>query len=307
MSNMKDFAYGIATSATFGLIPLFTLPIMARGMQFDSILFYRFLFASLVLTVLMIYKKESFRVDRRDIPVLVLLGVFYTISAMFLFWGYSFMSAGIATTLHFTYPVFVTLIMILVFREKTSWITLLAIVMAICGVARLSINEGEMKLSLLGVIIVLLSAVGYALYITTVNKSRVHAMVGRKLTFYVFIVSTLLFAIKASTNEGIQPIPDAFSLMNLVLLAIVPTVISNITLIQAVHNIGGTLTAVLGATEPVTAVCVGVLIFNEPFTSNLALGILLIIIAVTMIILSKSIRNTLSRLRRATSHYILRR
>lgn len=307
MSNMKGFAYGIATSATFGLIPLFTLPIMARGMQFDSILFYRFLFASLVLTVLMIYKKESFRVDRRDIPVLVLLGVFYTISAMFLFWGYSFMSAGIATTLHFTYPVFVTLIMILVFREKTSWITLLAIVMAICGVARLSINEGEMKLSLLGVIIVLLSAVGYALYITTVNKSRVHAMVGRKLTFYVFIVSTLLFAIKASTNEGIQPIPDAFSLMNLVLLAIVPTVISNITLIQAVHNIGGTLTAVLGATEPVTAVCVGVLIFNEPFTSNLALGILLIIIAVTMIILSKSIRNTLSRLRRATSHYILRR
>lgn len=307
MSNMKGFAYGIATSATFGLIPLFTLPIMARGMQFDSILFYRFLFASLILTILMIYKKESFRVDRRDIPVLVLLGVFYTISAMFLFWGYSFMSAGIATTLHFTYPVFVTLIMILVFREKTSWVTLLAIVMAICGVARLSINEGEMKLSLWGVIIVLLSAVGYALYITTVNKSRVHAMVGRKLTFYVFIVSTLLFAIKASTNEGIQPIPDAFSLMNLVLLAIVPTVISNITLIQAVHNIGGTLTAVLGATEPVTAVCVGVLIFSEPFTSNLALGILLIIIAVTMIILSKSIRNTLSRLRRATSHYILRR
>lgn len=307
MSNMKGFAYGIATSATFGLIPLFTLPIMARGMQFDSILFYRFLFASLVLTILMIYKKESFRVNRRDIPVLVLLGVFYTISAMFLFWGYSFMSAGIATTLHFTYPVFVTLIMILVFREKTSWVTLLAIVMAICGVARLSINEGEMKLSLWGVIIVLLSAVGYALYITTVNKSRVHAMVGRKLTFYVFIVSTLLFAIKASTNEGIQPIPDAFSLMNLVLLAIVPTVISNITLIQAVHNIGGTLTAVLGATEPVTAVCVGVLIFSEPFTSNLALGILLIIIAVTMIILSKSIRNTLSRLRRATSHYILRR
>lgn len=307
MSNMKGFAYGIATSATFGLIPLFTLPIMARGMQFDSILFYRFLFASLVLTALMIYKKEPFRVDRRDIPVLVLLGIFYTVSAMFLFWGYSFMSAGIATTLHFTYPVFVTLLMILVFREKTSWITMLAIIMAICGVARLSINEGEMKISLLGVIIVLLSAVGYALYITTVNKSRVHAMVGRKLTFYVFIVSTLLFAIKASTNEGIQPIPDAFSLMNLVLLAIVPTVISNITLIQAVHNIGGTLTAVLGATEPVTAVCVGVLIFDEPFTSNLAFGILLIIIAVTMIILSKSIRNTLSHLRRATSHYILRR
>lgn len=128
-------------------------------------------------------------------------------------------------------------------------------------------------------------------------------MTGRKLTFYVFIVSTFLFAIKASTNEGIQPIPDAMSVVNLILLAIVPTVISNITLVLAVHNIGGTLTAVLGAMEPVTAVFVGVLIFGEPFTFNLAVGILLIIIAVTMIILSKTIQKTLRGVRRALLHY----
>lgn len=302
MNNLKGFAFGILTSATFGLIPLFTLPLMAKGMQFDSILFYRFLLAALALTGIMAAKKESFRVDKKDIPVLVLLGFFYTASAMFLFWGYNFMSAGIATTLHFTYPVFVTLIMLLFFREKTSWITLMAIVLAICGVARLSINEGEMRLSALGVFIVLLSAMGYALYITTVNKSRVQKMTGRKLTFYVFVVSTVLFAIKAGTNQGIQPIPDCISFVNLILLAIVPTVISNITLVLAVHNIGGTLTAVLGAVEPITAVCVGILVFSEPFTSNLAVGILLIIIAVTMIILSKSIQDTLRKIYRKAAH-----
>ena len=251
MNNLKGFAFGILTSATFGLIPLFTLPLMAKGMQFDSILFYRFLFAALALAGIMAAKKESFHADKRDIPVLILLGFFYTASAMFLFWGYNFMSAGIATTLHFTYPVFVTLIMLLFFREKTSWITLMAIVLAICGVARLSIGEEEIRLSALGVFIVLLSALGYALYITTVNKflaggstSRLK-MGGRKLTFYVFIVSTALFAIKAGTNQGIQPIPDSMSFVNLILLAIVPTVISNITLVLAVHNIGGTLTACL--------------------------------------------------------------
>lgn len=302
-NNIKGFAYGIITSATFGLIPLFTLPLMGEGMQFDSILFYRFLFAAIALTAIMTYKKESFHVDKREIPVLILLGFFYTISAMFLFWGYSFMSAGIATTLHFTYPIFVTLIMLLFFQEKTSWITILAIGLAICGVARLSINGEGLKLSILGVFIVLLSAVGYALYITTVNKSRVHAMTGRKLTFYVFVVSTILFAVKASISGGIQPIPNAMSVVNLTLLAIVPTVISNITLVQAVHNIGGTLTAVLGAMEPVTAVFVGVLVFGEPFTFNLALGILLIIIAVTMIILSKTIQKSLRGLRRALFHY----
>ena len=94
MNNLKGFAFGILTSATFGLIPLFTLPLMAKGMQFDSILFYRFLFAALALAGIMAAKKESFHADKRDIPVLILLGFFYTASAMFLFWGYNFMSRG---------------------------------------------------------------------------------------------------------------------------------------------------------------------------------------------------------------------
>ena len=84
MNNLKGFAFGILTSATFGLIPLFTLPLMAKGMQFDSILFYRFLFAALALAGIMAAKKESFHADKRDIPVLILLGFFYTASAMFL-------------------------------------------------------------------------------------------------------------------------------------------------------------------------------------------------------------------------------
>ena len=287
-NNLKGFAYGIATSVTFGLIPLFTLPLMEKGMRFDSILFYRFLFAAIALSGMLLAKKESFRTEMRNLPILILLGAFYTGSAMFLFWGYNFMAAGIATTLHFTYPIFVTLFMLFVFKEKTSWITLLAIGLAICGVARLSIDGGEMRLNGLGVIIVLLSAVAYALYIVTVNKSRVHDMPGRKLTFYVFIVSTSLFFIKAQAGTGIQPIPD-------------------LTLVQAVHHIGSTLTSVLGATEPVTAVCVGVLVFGEPFTPHLALGILLIIVAVTLIILSKYIQKNLHEAKRLfKARHILR-
>ena len=132
-------------------------------------------------------------------------------------------------------------------------------------------------------------------------------MTGRKLTFYVFVVSTILFAIKAGTNEGIQAIPDWASLANLILLAVVPTVISNITLVLAVHHIGGTLTSVLGAVEPITAVCVGVWVFREPFTPNLAAGILLIIIAVTLIILSKSIQDALKKMYQKVAHVHVRR
>ena len=77
-NNLKGFAYGIATSVTFGLIPLFTLPLMEKGMRFDSILFYRFLFAAIALSGMLLAKKESFRTEILNTPFFFFLVVFYT-------------------------------------------------------------------------------------------------------------------------------------------------------------------------------------------------------------------------------------
>ena len=293
-SKAKGFFYGIATSVTFGLIPLFTLPLMQKGLSSDSILFYRFLTASLALAAMLKLKGEPFSIGRRDVPVILLLAVFYAASSMFLLYGYEFMGAGIATTLHFTYPVFVTLLMLLIFRESVSWLTWLAIVLAVGGVARLSLHGSELTLAPLGVAIVLLSAVGYASYIIAVNKSRVRDMNSRKLAFYVFVFTTLIFGIKNLADGGIQPVPDAGAAACIVLLAVAPTVISNITLLLAVRHIGGTLTSILGALEPVTAVCIGACVFGEGFTWREAVGIALILTAVTLIILSRGIESSLS-------------
>lgn len=295
-AKVKGFIYGVATSVTFGLIPLFTLPLMQKGMESDSILFYRFITAMAALGLMMVVKKESFKVAWRDLLVIVPLALFYTASSMFLLYGYEMMGAGVATTLHFTYPVFVTLLMFLLFREKASWVTWTAVVLAIAGVAKLSLNGTELTLDPVGVGIVLLSAVGYACYIIAVNKSRVRNMHSRKLAFYVFVFTALMFAIKNGLGGGIQPLPDAVSVVNVVLLAVAPTVISNITLLLAVRNIGGTLTSILGALEPVTAVCIGALVFGEDFTLSEAVGIMLILAAVVLVILNRSIKENLTLL-----------
>lgn len=294
MKRFKGYFYGVATSVTFGLIPLFTLPLMREGMNYESILFYRFLFATIALGIMLKITGQSYSIEKKDIPVLLLLGCFYTASAMFLFWGYDFMGAGVATALHFTYPVFVTLLMLLIFREKASWITWVAIFMAVAGVGVISVKGSELAMDIRGLVIVLVSAVAYASYILTVNKSRVKDMNGRKLAFYVFIVSTVLFAVKASLGGGIQRVPNGISYLNLVFLAVLPTVVSNITLVLAVREIGGTLTSVLGAMEPLTAVLIGSVVFGEPFTLQEGLGVALIIVAVTIIILSEGIRKTFS-------------
>ena len=287
MNKLNGFLYGLLSSASFGLIPMFTIPAMQQGMQFESILLYRFAFATLALGVILLIDGQSFRINRRDIPSLLLLAFFYLISAVFLFWGYKFMASGIATTLHFMYPVLTTLIMMLFFREKKSIWRFMAIALAVAGVFFLSQGDDSGRITFIGIFIVLLSALGYALYLVTVSQLKVGQMKGLRLTFYVFLFGTLLLFIGIGTTGHTQPIPNLHTAGNLVMLAIIPTVISNLALVRAVKCIGSTLTSVLGAMEPVTAVCVGIFMFGEPFTNSVGLGIILIITAVTVIILKR--------------------
>lgn len=288
MNKLNGFLYGLLSSASFGLIPLFTIPAMHQGMEFWSILLYRFLFAMLALAGILLLDKQSFRIQRVEILPLVLLAFLYNSSAVFLFWGYKYMASGVATTIHFMYPVLTTLIMMIFFHEKKSFWRIGAIALAISGVFFLSQGDTTGSTTSMGIFIVLLSALGYALYLVTVSQLKKLKMKGLKMTFYVFLFSSiLLFIGTAIAGIGVQAIPNRITLGNLIMLALVPTVISNLALVRAIKNIGSTLTSVLGAMEPVTAVCVGILIFGEPFTGSIALGIGLIISAVTIIILKR--------------------
>ena len=287
MNKLNGFLYGLLSSASFGLIPLFTIPVMRQGMQFESILLYRFAFATLALGLILLLDGQSFRINRRDIPSLILLAFLYLMSAVFLFWGYKFMASGIATTLHFMYPVLTTLIMMLFFREKKSIWRFLAIILAVSGVFFLSQGDDSGNITITGILIVLLSALGYALYLVTVSQLKVGQMKGLRLTFYVFLFGTLLLLAGINATGDIQPIGNWHIAGNLMMLAIIPNVIYNLALVRAVKCIGSTLTSVLGAMEPVTAVCVGIFMFGEPFTSSIGLGIALIITAVTVIILKR--------------------
>ena len=267
---------------------MFAMPVMAQGMAFQSVLSYRFMLATVALGLLLMARKESFRITWQDVPRLCLLAFFYLMSSLFLIWGYEFMASGIATTIHFMYPVLTTLIMMTVFHEKKSIWRICAILLAVAGVYLLSVSGGgDHSISLPGLIVVLLSALGYALYLVAVNQLKVRSMKGLKLTFYVFLFSTLFLLPGVEIFSTLQPITDWHMATNLVLLALIPTVVSNLSLVEAVKSIGSTLTSVLGAMEPVTAVCVGILMFDEPLTTQILVGIGFIITAVTVIILKR--------------------
>ena len=199
------------------------------------------------------------------------------------------MDAGIASTILFVYPVLVAIIMAVVFKEKVSPVTMFSIALAFVGISLLCKSPGGPTLSLVGITFVFLSSLSYAIYIVGVNRSSLKDMPIAKLTFYVLLFGLSVYVVRLKFCTGLQPIPTPLLWVNAVSLAVFPTVISLVTMTKAIHYIGSTPTAILGALEPVTALFFGVLIFGEQLTPRIILGILMVITAVTLIIGGKTL------------------
>ena len=213
----------------------------------------------------------------------------FAFSSLFLFMSYNYMDAGIASTILFVYPVLVAIIMAVVFKEKVSPITMFSIALAFVGISMLCKSPGGQTLSLVGITFVFLSSLSYAIYIVGVNRSSLKDMPIAKLTFYVLLFGLSVYVVRLQFCTELQVIPTPMLWINAVSLAVFPTVISLVTMTKAIHYIGSTPAAILGALEPVTALFFGVLVFGEQLTPRIILGILMVITAVTLIIGGKSL------------------
>lgn len=285
---MKDIVKGylcaFISAFTYGLIPLFMIPIKKEeSFSVDATLFYRFLIASGAIVFFLFYQKERLRISFREMLIMSLLGLLYALSAEFLFLAYDYLSPGIASTIFFSYPIIVALVLILFYKEKLTLPTLLSLLLVVAGVGVLSIKKGE-ALNYIGLGISLLGALVYALYILIVNKVRIEFS-GVKISFYSMLFSSLYFLVKSLLLRESISISSWALAGDLTLFAIITTSLSLVTLVYAVRYIGSTPTAIMGAFEPIVAVLISVGLFGEQLTPSLVIGGMVIITGVLIDIL----------------------
>lgn len=277
---------GIITGITYGLNPLFAVPLMNNGAAIESILFFRYSFAVVLLGAFLILTKQSFRITARQAGVLLALGLLYASSSIFLFEAYNYIASGLATTLVFLYPVLVAIIMVFL-RVVPSWPVWLSIAATFGGVIIMTQGSGGDSINPVGVALSLVSALVYALFIVIINRSKAIARISNTLlTFYSLTVGAIVFLGKISFSDTAisAGIITGGDWLNLVGLALLPTIVSTATLAIATRNIGATKASVLGVFEPITAILIGTLMFGEPLTTNILLGIGIAIVAVTFMI-----------------------
>ena len=293
----RGYVLGAIAAASYGLNPLFALPLYGVGMSPDSVLFYRYVLAVVMLGALMLFRRQSFALTRHDILPLAVMGVLFALSSLLLFQSYNLMDAGIASTILFVYPVMVAVIMAVGFHERVTAATVFSIALACGGIGLLYKGGDGATLSLVGVLLVFLSALAYAVYIVGVNRSSLKNLSTEKLTFYSLLFGSLVYVVRLRGGADLQAIPSPLMWVNAVSLALFPTIVSLVTMAGAIRRIGSTPTAILGALEPVTALFFGVVVFGERLTPRIVLGVVLILAAVTLIIAGRSLHIPFPHLR----------
>lgn len=321
-NKIWGYAAGIITGVTYGLNPMFAMPLLKSGVSVDSVLFFRYLFAAVILGAFIAFSGKSVKITKKQALWLAVLGILYSSSSLGLFLAYRYIPSGIATTIVFLYPIIVALIMCLL-KVYPNWQTWVSIAVTAVAMLLLCRFEPGKPIKPIGLLLAFGSSVAYSLFIVIVNrKDCIRSIPNDVLTFYALAVGTIVFTLHSlisgintakavsDTVEGFAlPIIDDLRLLNanpsswinLILLALLPTIVSTATLAASTRIIGATKASVLGVFEPVTAIMTGALMFDERITVSIAIGICLVIFAIVFMIVSPDF-HTLARLAKSGQH-----
>lgn len=298
-TEIKGYALAALAAAAYGTNPAFAIPLYEQGMNPNSVLFFRYLFGIPLIALVMAARGVPFRLSREEIGPTAILGILMAFSSLALFESYKYINSGIASTLLFVYPVMVAVMMIFFFHEKMRMSVVLCLVIMSVGLILLMKPQEEITLSSFGCLLVMVSALTYALYIIFVNVSKViKAIPTSKLLFYVLACGSAVYlAMIPLGNELTMPTKES-GWLNLTALAVIPTLLSLTCTTKAIQLIGSTPTAILGALEPVSAVLLSVTVLGQSLTPRDIAGGILIIIATTIVIGDKSVDKLILHVRK---------
>ena len=299
VSRLKGYALAALAAAAYGTNPAFAIPLYDQGMNPNSVLLFRYVMGLPLLALLMAARGTGFRLPKGETGLTAVLGILMALSSLTLFESYRYMNSGVASTLLFVYPIMVAVMMIFFFHERFRAAVAICLVVMGAGLVMLMKPQGGESVSLLGVLLVMVSALTYALYIVMVNVSkRVRKIPTTKLLFHVLAWGCLVYVVMIPMGSELTLPAKGSGWLNLAALAIIPTVFSLACTTRAIQLIGSTPTAILGALEPLSAVVLSITVLGQDITGREIIGGVLIVVATLMVIADKSVDSFILHVRK---------
>lgn len=281
--RLKGILYTILSGLLYGFAPVICGLTYAYGNNATTTAFFRGFFVLPILSVLMIKKKISFKISWNDFIKIAIVSLFgQVITTILLYGSIEYVGAGTSTTLHFLYPLVVTLICHYVYKDVLTKTHIIALTIALLGIAMfLDLND---LTKLTGVLMAIASSITFAVYLVGVEKLHLSKINDLKLTFYISLcmcVFTFIYGTFTNQLVLVQPLQSYFYL---VLIAILAQLCAVTFLKKGIEILGSSLASLLSMFEPVTSVIFGVLLLNEELTLLKVIGCILILFSISLLI-----------------------
>lgn len=285
MNNYKGIAYALLSSTAFGIMPILARIAYANGSNPTTVLIFRFLFSTLILFTYLKLSHINVNLKKYQALLLIFIGITgYTITTQALFISYNYLGAGLATTLHFIYPVVVCIASFVFFKTKMSIKKIISLLLAAIGVYSL-VGFKSATINILGVSLALFSGLAYGITLIALNLKSIKSLDNRVTTMYLCLGSTIGTALCGIFNNSIVLNVNLKIVSCCLGISIISTILSIILLLKAIEIIGVSSSSILGTFEPIVSIILGVLFLDETLTFAILLGSTLILIST--IILAK--------------------
>lgn len=279
--------FAVISALTFGIMPLMTQTLYDNGLNAISIIFHRLWIAPLFLLVYITIKGYSLRIKLSYLPFLTLTSFFgFVMTPLLLYTSYHHINTGVATTLHFLYPVFVVLLSIVVLKRGINVNKIIALILAMIGMIIFTSFKG--KFSMEGFLLAAASSITYAIFIVLMATDKIKRTNEIVAAFYMALIGAVMVGVKIFiSGEMIFP-STTFGMVHMVIFAFIIGILGGLMLQLAVARVGAQTTSILSAFEPITSIIIGVVFLKEQVTSRMIVGVLFILTAVIMVIISEA-------------------
>ena len=267
----------VVASFLYGIMPIFTKRALMEGMTSGAVVFYRLFFSSVVSFIVLKVLGIDMKATGRQIAEMAIMGVVgFGATMALLTMAYSLIPTGLATMLHFTYPLFVTVVMTVFFREKMTKAKAFA---CLCAMGGLVLMADFSSLSVAGIVLAVCSGITYASYVIANKKLEFASLHGLVIVFYVSCFAAVFFGIKAVITKEFMLPPTPLALGLVLTIAVFCTVVTLFLLTYGIKTLGASTASVLNMLEPVISLVAGMIIYKEAIATKGIMGCVLVIMA----------------------------
>ena len=229
----------------------------------------------------MIWLHEDFRVDGREFRKLFFCAQGYCLTPYLLWSSYNYLPSGLATTIHFVYPVLVLLGSIIFYHEGLTGKKAVSCIFCVAGIICLCHMDGS--ISMTGFLIAFASGVTYTSYILLLDHCGLVNIHPYKLSFWLSAIGAveLLIISVLTRNFTLDIAPVGWFLT--VIFALLAGAVASTAFQLGTKYIGAQSASMLSTFEPLTSVLIGILVYHEVMTGRTAVGIAAILLSVIIV------------------------